>query len=51
MTATATSVLPPASPTIAALSRPAWIAIALVVAIAWFANLDVRKLQHPDEGR
>ena len=51
MTATVTSVLPPASPTVAALSRPAWIAITFVVAIAWFANLDVRKLQHPDEGR
>src|SRR5690242_5707318 len=51
MTAAAASVLPSASPTVAALPRFAWIAIAIVVAIAWFANLDVRKLQHPDEGR
>ena len=43
--------LTPARPTIAALPRRAWIALALIVAIAWFANLDVRKLQHPDEGR
>ena len=51
MTAAAASVLPSASPTVAALPRFAWIAIAIFVAIAWFANLDVRKLQHPDEGR
>jgi len=43
--------LTPARPTIAALPRRAWIALALIIAIAWFANLDVRKLQHPDEGR
>jgi 4-amino-4-deoxy-L-arabinose transferase-like glycosyltransferase len=43
--------LTPASPAIAALPRRAWIALAVIVAIAWFANLDVRKLQHPDEGR
>jgi 4-amino-4-deoxy-L-arabinose transferase-like glycosyltransferase len=43
--------LPPESPTLAALSRRSWIALALVFALAWFANLDVRKLQHPDEGR
>jgi 4-amino-4-deoxy-L-arabinose transferase-like glycosyltransferase len=38
-------------PGIAGLSRRSWIAIAVVVALVWFANLDVRKLQHPDEGR
>ena len=36
---------------IAGLSRRSWIAIAVVIALVWFANLDVRKLQHPDEGR
>ncbi|HKU87032.1 MAG TPA: glycosyltransferase family 39 protein [Casimicrobiaceae bacterium] len=36
---------------IAAYSRRAWILLAILAAIAWFANLDVRKLQHPDEGR
>ena len=39
------------SPPIAAYSRRAWILLAILAAIAWFANLDVRKLQHPDEGR
>jgi len=39
------------SPIIAALSRRTWIALIVVFAIAWFASLDVRKLQHPDEGR
>ena len=39
------------SPSIAAYSRRAWTLLAIVAAIAWFANLDVRKLQHPDEGR
>jgi 4-amino-4-deoxy-L-arabinose transferase-like glycosyltransferase len=39
------------SPSIAALSRRTWIVLAVALAIAWFANLDVRKLQHPDEGR
>src|SRR6185312_3853064 len=41
----------PSSSTIAALPRRAWIALAVILAIVWFANLDVRKLQHPDEGR
>lgn len=36
---------------IASLSRRTWIALALITAVVWFANLDVRKLQHPDEGR
>ena len=40
-----------ASPSIAAYSRRAWILLAILAAVAWFANLDVRKLQHPDEGR
>ena len=51
MAAIAASFVPPASSTVAALPRRAWITLALIVAIAWFANLDVRKLQHPDEGR
>ena len=32
-------------------SRRSWLLLAFVFAIIWFANLDVRKLQHPDEGR
>ena len=40
-----------ASASIAAYSRRAWILLAILAAVAWFANLDVRKLQHPDEGR
>jgi 4-amino-4-deoxy-L-arabinose transferase-like glycosyltransferase len=43
--------LPPESPPVAGLSRRSWIALAIVFALVWFANLDVRKLQHPDEGR
>ena len=39
------------SPFVAALSRRTWVVIGVVFAISWFANLDVRKLQHPDEGR
>ena len=39
------------TPLTAALSRRTWTLLALVIAVAWFANLDVRKLQHPDEGR
>jgi 4-amino-4-deoxy-L-arabinose transferase-like glycosyltransferase len=35
----------------ASLSRSAWWLLALAVAIAWFAALDARRLQHPDEGR
>lgn len=35
----------------ASLSRPAWIALLALFAVAWFANIDGRKLQHPDEGR
>ena len=38
-------------PLTAALSRRTWTLLALVITVAWFANLDVRKLQHPDEGR
>jgi 4-amino-4-deoxy-L-arabinose transferase-like glycosyltransferase len=33
------------------LSRPAIIALAVVFALMWFANLDYRRLIHPDEGR
>ena len=36
---------------LASLPRAAWWLIALVTLLAWFAALDVRKLQHPDEGR
>jgi hypothetical protein len=35
----------------AAFSRRAWTLLAILMGVAWFANLDVRKLQHPDEGR
>jgi 4-amino-4-deoxy-L-arabinose transferase-like glycosyltransferase len=35
----------------ASLPRAAWAVIAAIVAFAWFAALDLRKLQHPDEGR
>lgn len=45
------SSLPPESPPIAGLSRRSWIALTVLFALLWFANLDVRKLQHPDEGR
>lgn len=47
----AVPVLPSDLPTVAGLSRRTWAVLAVVFAIAWFANLDVRKLQHPDEGR
>ncbi|MCC6196605.1 MAG: glycosyltransferase family 39 protein [Burkholderiales bacterium] len=36
---------------IASLPRRVWWLIALVAAVAWFAGLDARRLQHPDEGR
>ena len=36
---------------LAGLPRSAWIAISVIFAAAWFATLEVRKLQHPDEGR
>ena len=36
---------------LAGLPRAAWIATAVVFAALWFATLDARKLQHPDEGR
>jgi 4-amino-4-deoxy-L-arabinose transferase-like glycosyltransferase len=39
------------SPSIAAFSRRAWTLLAIAIGVVWFANLDVRKLQHPDEGR
>lgn len=41
----------PFSPLTAAFSRHTWTLLAIAIAIAWFASLDVRKLQHPDEGR
>jgi len=33
------------------LSRRTWIIVVLVATLVWFANLDTRRLQHPDEGR
>lgn len=36
---------------LASLPRGAWWLLALVAALAWFAPLDFRHLQHPDEGR
>ena len=36
---------------LASLPRRAWWLLAMVAMIAWFSALDVRKLQHPDEGR
>ena len=36
---------------LASLPRSAWWLIALVMAVIWFGALDVRRLQHPDEGR
>ena len=36
---------------VASLSRRTWAALGVVFALVWFANLDVRALQHPDEGR
>lgn len=45
------SGLPPHPAPIAALSRRSWFALVVVLALVWFANLDVRALQHPDEGR
>ena len=42
---------PPPSTMLAGLPRAAWIAISVIFVTAWFATLEVRKLQHPDEGR
>ncbi len=36
---------------LASLPRRAWWLIALAAALIWFAGLDGRRLQHPDEGR
>ena len=43
--------MPQEPPIVAGLRRGSWILLAIVITIVWFANLDVRKLQHPDEGR
>ena len=43
--------LSPPFPMLASLPRRAWWLLALVAAVAWFAGLDFRHLQHPDEGR
>jgi 4-amino-4-deoxy-L-arabinose transferase-like glycosyltransferase len=40
---------PPA--VVGGLHRGVWFAVAVVMTIVWFALLDTRKLQHPDEGR
>ncbi|MET0731578.1 MAG: glycosyltransferase family 39 protein, partial [Casimicrobiaceae bacterium] len=37
--------------TVGALHRSVWTLVAIVMSVVWFALLDVRKLQHPDEGR
>ena len=39
------------SSSVGALRRSVWALVAIVMSVAWFALLDVRKLQHPDEGR
>lgn len=36
---------------LASLPRRAWWLLVLVAVVAWFATLDARRLQHPDEGR
>ncbi|MEO6565523.1 MAG: phospholipid carrier-dependent glycosyltransferase [Casimicrobiaceae bacterium] len=36
---------------LASLSRNTWWLLALAAALIWFAGLDARRLQHPDEGR
>ncbi len=36
---------------LASLPRSAWWLLALAAALIWFAGLDTRRLQHPDEGR
>ncbi|CAG0988791.1 4-amino-4-deoxy-L-arabinose transferase [Burkholderiales bacterium] len=51
-TAHATDDAPsPASFVLASLPRSAWAIVIAIVAFAWFSALDLRKLQHPDEGR
>jgi len=42
---------PRAFPMLASLSRRTWWMLALAATVAWFAALDLRYLQHPDEGR
>jgi 4-amino-4-deoxy-L-arabinose transferase-like glycosyltransferase len=42
---------PPSILTIGALRRGTWLLVTIVMSIVWFAALDIRKLQHPDEGR
>jgi 4-amino-4-deoxy-L-arabinose transferase-like glycosyltransferase len=37
--------------TVGALHRRVWTLVAVAMSVVWFALLDVRKLQHPDEGR
>ncbi|MDQ2963854.1 MAG: glycosyltransferase family 39 protein, partial [Pseudomonadota bacterium] len=47
-------MFPPSAPTsssVAPLTRRATLALLLVFTLLWFANLDYRRLVHPDEGR
>ncbi len=41
----------PSAAAVGALQRSMWTIVAVVMSVVWFALLDVRKLQHPDEGR
>ena len=43
--------MPLPRPVIASLPRAAWAVVIALVAFAWFSALDLRRLQHPDEGR
>jgi len=42
---------PAPAPSVAPLTRRAALALLLVFTLLWFANLDYRRLVHPDEGR
>jgi len=39
------------TPLVGGLQRTLWTFVAIAMSVVWFALLDVRKLQHPDEGR
>ena len=45
------STLASTAPPLASLPRSTWWLLALVMTVVWFGALDVRRLQHPDEGR
>jgi len=36
---------------LASLPRSAWVLVIALASVAWFSGLDLRRLQHPDEGR